>query len=162
MMVLDAAHPHAGDRRPPLFPPFRGSLLEADENQRVVGQAGDGRDALDFVAAMLPDRFVTDVKIPGFRAAVPHLLSKADATEKHKAFLDRVRERYRDLVSAIDGSWHENKLNCSLSTFGFTISGEPTVEDKIGMMENQLPFAALAFRGKIEQGAMNRLEKASV
>ena len=61
--------------------------------------------------------------MPGFRTEVPHTLSKEDATEKLRVFIDRVRERYKDQVSAIDGAWQENKLDFSLTTFGFTISG---------------------------------------
>ena len=98
--------------------------------------------------------------MPGFRTEVPHTLSKDDATEKLKAFIDRVRERYKDQVSAIDGSWEENKLDFSLTTYGFTISGVLTVEDKIAVLEGKLPFAAVAFRGKIEQGIKSELEKA--
>jgi hypothetical protein len=100
--------------------------------------------------------------MPGFRTEVPHTLSKADATEKLKVFIDRVREHYKNQVSAIDGSWQDNKLDFSLTTFGFTISGVLTVEDKIAILEGQLPFAALAFRGKIEQGIKSELEKALV
>lgn len=98
--------------------------------------------------------------MPAFRTEVPHTYSKEEATEKLTAFIDKVRERYKDQVSAIDGSWQENKLDFSLKTFGFTISGALTVEDKVAVLEGQLPFAALAFRGKIEQGIKSELEKA--
>jgi Putative polyhydroxyalkanoic acid system protein (PHA_gran_rgn) len=98
--------------------------------------------------------------MPGFRTEVPHTLSKDDATEKLKAFLDKVRERYKDQVSSIDGAWNENILEFSLSTFGFKITGVLTVEDQIAVLEGQLPFAAVAFRGKIEQGIKAELVKA--
>ncbi len=98
--------------------------------------------------------------MPGFRTEVPHPLSKDDATEKLKVFLDQVRERYKDQVSAIEGDWADNKLDFSLTTFGFTIKGLLTVEDKNAVLEGQLPFAALAFKGKIEQGIKSELEKA--
>jgi len=98
--------------------------------------------------------------MPAFRTEVSHSHSKDDATEKLKAFIDKVRERYKDQVSAIDGSWEESKLDFSLTTFGFTISGALTVEDKIAVLEGQLPFAAFAFKGKIEQGIKSELEKA--
>lgn len=101
-----------------------------------------------------------DYHMPGFRTEVPHPLSKDEATEKLKAFLDKVRERYKDQVSAIDGSWADNILNFSLTTFGFTIKGVLTVDDKQAVLEGDLPFAALAFKGKIEQGIKSELEKA--
>ena len=81
--------------------------------------------------------------MPGFRTEVPHPLTKDEATEKLKVFLDNVREKYKDQVSEIGGEWVENKLDFSLTTFGFTIKGELTVEDKNAVLEGQLPFAAV-------------------
>ncbi|MCA9120569.1 MAG: polyhydroxyalkanoic acid system family protein [Planctomycetaceae bacterium] len=98
--------------------------------------------------------------MPEFRTEVSHTLGKEDATAKLKTFIERVQERYKDQVSAIGGSWQENKLDFSLTTFGFTITGALTVEDQIAVLEGQLPFAAVAFRGKIEQGIKAELEKA--
>src|SRR5687768_7030796 len=100
--------------------------------------------------------------MPAFRTEVPHSLGKDAATEKLKAFIDQVRERYQDKVSAVDGSWNDNKLDFSLTTFGFTITGKLTVEEKVAVLEGQLPFAAFAFKGKIEQDIKGALEKALV
>lgn len=98
--------------------------------------------------------------MPGFCTEVPHSLGKEQATEKLKLFLEQVAQRYKDQVSKIDGSWEDNKLNFSLTTFGFTIGGDLTVEEDNAILEGQLPFAAMAFRGKIEQGIKAELEKA--
>ena len=98
--------------------------------------------------------------MPGFRTEVPHSLGKEQATEKLKKFLEHVAERYKDQVSSIDGSWEDNKLNFSLTTFGLTIGGDLTVEEEVATLEGQLPFAAMAFKGKIEQGIRAELEKA--
>ena len=76
--------------------------------------------------------------MPEFRTEVSHSHSKDEATEKLKVFIDKVRERYKDQVSAIDGAWQDNKLDFSLTTFGFTISGGLTVEDEIAVLEGQL------------------------
>ena len=102
--------------------------------------------------------------VEAFRAEIlRHLkysLGKDEATEKLKVFLDKVREHYKDQVSSIEGSWNESKLDFSLTTFGFKISGELTVEEERAVLEGQLPFAAFAFKGKIEQGIKSELEKA--
>lgn len=100
--------------------------------------------------------------MPGFNTEVPHSLGKEQATEKLKKFLERVAEHYKDQVSSIDGSWEDNQLNFSLTTFGFTITGELTVEEDKAILVGQLPFPAMAFRGKIEQGIKAELEKALV
>ena len=98
--------------------------------------------------------------MPEFRAEVPHSLGKEEATEKLKVFIDRVHEHYKDQVSAIEGAWEASRLDFSLTTFGFTISGALTIEDELATLQGQLPFAAFAFKGKIEQGIKSELEKA--
>jgi hypothetical protein len=98
--------------------------------------------------------------MPAFRTEVQHSLGKDEATARLKTFIDQVRERYQDKVSAVDGSWQDNKLDFSLTTFGFTVTGTLTVEEKNALLEGQLPFAAFAFKGKIEQDIKAALEKA--
>jgi len=98
--------------------------------------------------------------MPAFRTEVTHALGKDEATERLKQFLTHVREHYKDQVSQVDGTWQDNKLGFTLTTFGFTIKGDLTVEDHQAVLEGQLPFAALAFRGKIEQGIKRELERA--
>jgi hypothetical protein len=98
--------------------------------------------------------------MPGFRTEVPHGLGQEQATERLKNFIDVIRDKYKDQVSRVDGSWEENKMNFSLTTYGFKITGDLSVEDSVAVLDGQLPFAAVAFRGKIEQGIKDALEKA--
>ncbi len=98
--------------------------------------------------------------MPGFNAEVPHQLGKEPATERLKDFVDKVRKRYKDQVSAMDGSWDESTLTFSLTTYGFTIDGTLVVDDDKVTLVGNLPFAAIAFRGKIQQAIAAELEKA--
>jgi len=98
--------------------------------------------------------------MPAFSTEVPHPLSQDEATERLKEFLERVAERYKDQVSQLSGEWQENVLNFNLTTYGFTVSGTLTVEEKVARLQGQLPFAAVPFRGKIEHGIAQELEKA--
>ncbi|HEX8243378.1 MAG TPA: response regulator transcription factor [Longimicrobium sp.] len=41
------------------------ALLETESDLRVVGQARDGREALEMVAAHAPDVLLTDIEMPG-------------------------------------------------------------------------------------------------
>ena len=41
------------------------SLIEAEEDLRVVGEAADGRQAVELAARMSPDVVVMDVRMPG-------------------------------------------------------------------------------------------------
>ena len=98
--------------------------------------------------------------MPGFSTEVPHTLGRAAAIEKLKGFAERVREKYKDQVSSMSGDWKDNVYNFALTTYGFTISGALTVEEQLARLEAQLPFAALAFKGKIEQSFASEVKKA--
>ena len=98
--------------------------------------------------------------MPSFNTEVPHQLGQETATERLKGFVDRVSERFKDQVSSVDGNWEANSLSFSLTTFGFTIDGKMDVEDDKVLLNGNLPFAAVAFRGKIEQSIASELEKA--
>ena len=98
--------------------------------------------------------------MPSFKTEVTHKQGKEQAVEKLRSFLDGVAEQYKDQVSKLDGNWSDNVLDFSLTTFGFSITGKLTVEDETAQLEGQLPFAALAFRGKIEKGIAAELERA--
>ena len=60
----------------------------------------------------------------------------------------------------MDGTWFDNVLDFSLTTLGFTNTGKLTFEDDVSQLDGKLPFAAVAFRGKIEQGIRTELERA--
>ena len=98
--------------------------------------------------------------MPGFGSEVGHQLGQEAAIERLKTFLDRVRELYKEQVSKLDGDWDANVLKFSLTTYGFTIDGVLTVEENLVTLSGNLPFAAIAFRGKIESSITAELEKA--
>jgi hypothetical protein len=98
--------------------------------------------------------------MPSFKTEVAHQLGKEKAVERLSSFLDSVAEKYKGQVSKMDGTWSDNVLDFSLTTFGFTITGKLTVEDEVAQLDGKLPFAAVAFRGKIEQGIRTELERA--
>lgn len=100
------------------------------------------------------------IRMPSFGSQVEHELGQEEAIARLKTFLDKVRERYKDQVSKLDGEWNENLLNFSLTTYGFTIDGTLTCEESCVTLNGTLPFAAIAFRGKIEESICNELEKA--
>ena len=97
--------------------------------------------------------------MPAFNTEVSHPLGKEEATTRRKSFLEKVKERYKDMVSQLDGTWADNILDFSLTTYGIKISGKLTVEEDKATINGQLPFAALAFKGKITQTITQALEK---
>ena len=98
--------------------------------------------------------------MPAFNAEVPHQLGQEEAVSRLKGFVERVQEHYKDQVSEMSGEWTDNTLDFALKTYGFKISGKLQVEEDRARLDGQLPFAAVAFKGKIQQSIAKELERA--
>ncbi len=99
--------------------------------------------------------------MPGFGAEVSHTLGCDAATERLKGFADRLRQRYKDQIKNIEESWdEEGRLHFAFKSMGMKIKGTITIDDDGVKLEGSLPFAAIAFRGKIESEIRRQLEKA--
>ncbi len=97
--------------------------------------------------------------MPSVSMSVPHNLGQQDATERLKGFLTKVKEHYQDKVSDLEESWQGNQLTYSFATYGFKISGDLAVEPSDVKLKASLPFAAMMFKGKIEQALREQLTK---
>jgi hypothetical protein len=97
--------------------------------------------------------------MPSLTISVPHSLSAEEATARLKTFFARLKERYQDKMSSLEEQWSGNKLDYSFSTFGFSIKGDLNVEPGEVKVNGSLPFAAMMFKGKIEQSVREELEK---
>jgi len=97
--------------------------------------------------------------MPSFSTEVAHQLGQEQATERLKTFLEQVRVKYQDFVSDLQGNWTDNVLKFSLKTYGFVIDGTLTVSETNARLAGNIPFAALAFRGKIEQSIAGELRR---
>lgn len=98
--------------------------------------------------------------MPAFRAEVPHSLGQPEATSRLKTFIESVRQRFADQISAADGAWNENVLDFAMSTNGITIKGTLTVEHGTARVEGHLPLLAMPFRGMIERSIAGELSEA--
>lgn len=97
--------------------------------------------------------------MPSFTTKIPHSYDKETAIAKLKDFLIGVREKYKDMASDVSGEWTGDTLNFSVTTMGMTVKGNLTVEDKLAIVQAQLPFAASMFAGQIEQSIKKEVEK---
>ena len=97
--------------------------------------------------------------MPTFSTEVAHQLGQEQATERLKQFLEQVRERYQEFVSDLQGHWLDNTLTFSLKTYGFAIDGKLIVDDTVARLTGNIPFAAVVFRGKIEQSIAGELRR---
>lgn len=97
--------------------------------------------------------------MPGFKIDVPHQLGQDEATQRLKGFFEKVRQKYQSQVTDLEETWTENELAYSFKTYGFAIKGTGTVEPATVLFQGDLPFAAIAFKGKIEQSIREELVK---
>lgn len=97
--------------------------------------------------------------MPKTSTAVSHTLGEAGAIERLKSFAVRLKEKHQDRVGDLVEEWTGNVLNYGFSTFGFKIKGAMTVTDNEVKVDTDLPFAAMMFKGKIEQEIKETLAK---
>lgn len=98
--------------------------------------------------------------MPSFNTEVPHNLSREEAKKRLENFLQRAAQLYKDQVSELSGEWVGDTLNFLITTYGFKITGALAVEDQLVRLSGNLPFAAVAFRGKIEKSFASELQRA--
>lgn len=97
--------------------------------------------------------------MPSLSIKVPHTLTAEEATARLKSFFEKLKERHADKMSNLEESWDGNRLDYAFSTFGFNIKGDMNVEPNEVCVNGSLPFAAMMFKGKIEQSVRDELEK---
>ncbi|HEY2840238.1 MAG TPA: polyhydroxyalkanoic acid system family protein [Pirellulales bacterium] len=97
--------------------------------------------------------------MPKMSVTVPFAMSQADAAEKLKGFVGKIKERYQGQVSNVTEEWVGNVLKFAFTTFGFTIKGDLNVENNQVVLDGDLPFAAMMFKGKIESEIKENLTK---
>src|SRR5947207_2107022 len=97
--------------------------------------------------------------MPSFSTQVPHPLDQQAAIAKLSGLLGALQHKYKDVASDIEGAWTDNVLNFSLKVMGFKITGKVTVQDKLALVEGQLPLAAAMFRGRIEESIKAEMAK---
>ncbi len=97
--------------------------------------------------------------MPAFNVEVPHSLGQENAQQRIHTLLSKVREHYKDQVSSLEESWSDNVMTFKLSAYGFAFSGTATVAEDHVRMEGSMPFAAMMFKGKIEQTFRTELER---
>lgn len=102
--------------------------------------------------------------MPKFNFAVPHTVGLEKAKKDLRAYLEKMREYASDKVNDMQEDWSkwdtDHVVNFSLKTFGMAIKGAMTVQaDKVAV-DGEIPFAAMMFKGKIEEGFRDTVRKA--
>ena len=97
--------------------------------------------------------------MPALKMSFPHQLGRESAQERLQTRLEKLLDRYGDQVSNLRQSWKDNVLDFGFTTYGFGIQGNMTVEENEVRLDGQIPFAAMMFKGKIEQALREQMTK---
>ncbi len=98
--------------------------------------------------------------MPSLSVTVPHLSTQEAVVSRLKGLLEHAKQRNLDKVQNLVEQWSDNTLNFGFKTFGFDVSGTVAVEPQQVKVDAKLPFAAMMFKGKIEQALRDELTKA--
>jgi putative polyhydroxyalkanoate system protein len=88
--------------------------------------------------------------MPKFSVRIPHQLSQEEAKQRLNGFVDIIAEKMQDKVSDLEQSWDGDTVNFRFKTYGIPLSGRIAVADKELVVDGELPFTAMMFKGQIE------------
>ena len=97
--------------------------------------------------------------MPRFSVQVDHQLDQSEAVSRLQALLEKIRARYQDQVSNLEESWTDNILDFKFTSYGFKVKGLLTAGESNVKIDGDLPFAAMMFKGRIEQTIRDELVK---
>lgn len=97
--------------------------------------------------------------MPRIETAVNHSLGAEEARRRLDDLMNLIRRDYSDMVSDLKGGWKDDTLEVSFRAYGFTISSDVQVEPNRVAVRGEIPWAAVAFKGKIQQTIVGKLEE---
>ena len=89
---------------------------------------------------------------------VSHRLGRIAALDRMHQMADSLSQRFPQQVHQVSSSWNGNKLNIRFAAYGFLVQWEAIVQEQQIALLGQIPDAARAFKSKIEQAIVSRLE----
>ena len=98
--------------------------------------------------------------MPKLDISVDHALPQQEAIDRIKNLMPKIQAKYKDMVKDIEDNWvDDSTLKFAFRTMGMNIDGVVKVlADKVDL-QGSVPFAAMMFKGKIEAGIREELQK---
>lgn len=94
--------------------------------------------------------------MPSLKLSVPHKLGAEEAKKRIARLVTDLKKHAAGMISDVQESWNGEHATFSFKAMGFTISGTLDVAaDKVDI-EIVFPFAALPFKGKVENEITTR------
>lgn len=90
--------------------------------------------------------------------SVRHRVGNQMALSRLHDMVDSLEDRFRDQVHRVERQWNGNELDISFAAYGYRIQWHATVlADRIAL-SGCIPSTARAYRDKIEQAVVARVE----
>lgn len=96
--------------------------------------------------------------MPSVTISVPHTLEANEAQRRIAHLITESKAKFSDSVTNVEESWTGNHGTFSFKAMGFNVSGNMEVESDSASVEINFPFAALPFKGRIENEITGRLK----
>jgi hypothetical protein len=90
---------------------------------------------------------------------VPHQLTADEVRSRLERKAEFLQSQFGDKVKDMTQAWVGNILNFGFKTMGMRFDGSVGVEDQRVVVNGDIPFAAVMFKGKIENEIRQQLEK---
>jgi hypothetical protein len=97
--------------------------------------------------------------MPALEFSIPHRLDPDEVVRRIQSFLAKLREQNEAKFLVKKEEWHDRTLNCSFSSFGFAMDAIMQVQPTALDFKLTIPFAAMLFKGQIEDGLRGELTK---
>jgi hypothetical protein len=97
--------------------------------------------------------------VPSIQFTVPHQLEPDDVVVRLKAFLAKLRERNEPKFQVKTEEWSDRHLKTTFSSYGFSMDAAMDVEPNGLKFNVNIPFAAIVFKGQIEQRLRDEMTK---
>ena len=89
--------------------------------------------------------------MPSIQFSLPHTLEPEDVVARLQGFLAKLRERNDPKFLVKSEDWNGNTLKCSFTSYGFAMEADMQVEPKELKFHVNIPFAAMLFKGQIDE-----------
>ena len=87
---------------------------------------------------------------------VQHHLTQGEAASRIRNLIGELKQKFGERIQNLQETWSGNGGTFSFETMGFKLSGTLSVGPSEVQIDGSLPFAALPFRGIVEEAILEK------
>lgn len=97
--------------------------------------------------------------MPGINEIFRHSLGQEEALRRAKGLMSELKKEHAGQISDLKEDWSGNKGSFGFKAMGFGVSGTLEITTTEVRLKGKLPFAAIIFKGQIENTIRERAIK---